>query len=67
MGEKIKSGPIYCPKCGRKVGSYDGKSQINKSMECKKCKKLVVFLVETGETKLKDIPKRTQSSGMRFY
>ena len=67
MNEKTLKGPIYCPKSGRKVGSYDGKSQMNKSMACRKCNKLVVFHVDTGETELKQIPKRTQSSGMRFY
>ena len=59
--------PIYCPKCGRKVGTYDGKSKINKSMKCNKCNRMVLFDVETKETKTKEIPKRTQSSGMRFY
>ena len=59
--------PIYCPGCGRKVGNYDGKSKINKSIACRKCNRLVVYNVFTGQAELKPIPRRTQASGMRFY
>ena len=58
---------IYCPKCGRKVATWDGRSTINISVRCKKCDKLVVCDVESGNTKIKEIPQRTTSSGMRFY
>ena len=58
---------IYCPKCGRKVATWDGRSTINHSCSCKNCNKLVVYCVETGEAKLKEMPKRHCSSGMRFY
>ena len=63
------SGPktIYCPKCGRKVATLDGRSTINISVRCKKCDKLVVYDVEIEEVKIKAIPQRTTSSGMRFY
>lgn len=57
---------IYCPKCGRKVGTYDGKSQMNLVTSCKHCKKQVVYYIETKETKLKPLPQRTTSSGMTF-
>ena len=30
---------IYCPKCGRKVGIWDGKSTMDLYFRCKKCKK----------------------------
>ena len=63
----LSKGPFYCPECGRKVGTYDGKSQINKSVKCTKCNRIVLFNVDTGETTIKPIPKRTQSSGKRFY
>ena len=64
---ELKKGPIYCSECGRKVGTYDGKSKINKSIKCTKCKKIVLFNVDTGETTIKPIPSRTQASGKRFY
>lgn len=63
--KKVKT--IYCPKCGRKVGTYDGKSTIHKLLKCKKCNELVVYNVETGKTKLKKIPERNCSSGMIKY
>lgn len=58
---------IYCPKCGRKVATWDGRSTINISVKCKKCKKLIVYNVENEKSKIKAIPQRTTSSGMRFY
>ena len=58
---------IYCPKCGRKVATWDGRSTINILVKCKKCNKLVVYDVESEEVKIKAIPQRTTSSGMRFY
>ena len=58
---------IYCPKCGRKVATWDGRSTINISVRCKKCDKLVVYDVENEKTIIKEIPKRTTSSGMIFY
>ena len=58
---------IYCPKCGRKLGIWDGKSTMDIYFRCKKCKKLVVYNVENEKTIIKEIPKRTTSSGMRFY
>ena len=57
---------IYCPKCNTKVGVYDGKSSINVIADCRYCKKRVIYDVETGETKAKDIPQRNTSSGMTF-
>ena len=58
---------IYCPKCGRKVATWDGRSINNVSAKCSKCRKLVVYDVESEEVKIKEIPPRTSSSGMRFY
>lgn len=58
---------IYCPLCKRKVMAYDGRTKMNLQAKCKKCKKLVVFYAETGETILKKVPERDQASGMRFY
>ena len=58
---------IYCPKCGRKVATWDGRSKNNVSAKCSKCKKLVVYDTEIKEVKLVDVPPRIASSGMRFY
>lgn len=57
---------IYCTQCGRKVATYDGKSKINVIARCKKCRKRVVYHVDTGETEIKPIPQRKCSSGMTF-
>lgn len=57
---------IYCPICHRKVGSYDGKSTMNKYIECRKCRKMVCFYPERNETEIKNLPKRASSSGMTF-
>ena len=64
MKEKKK---IFCPRCHRAVAIYDGKQTINPIAKCKKCKKLVVYHVDTMETEIKDIPPRVSSSGMTFY
>lgn len=57
---------IYCPKCGRKVGIYDGKSSTNLISKCKHCRKQVIYDIKTGETKVKPLPQRTTSSGVTF-
>ena len=62
-----KQKTIYCPKCGRKVATWDGWSTINILVKCNKCNKLVVYDVESEEVKIKAIPQRTTSSGMIFY
>mgnify|MGYP002518705790 CR=1 FL=1 len=63
--EKLKI--IYCPKCGRRVATWDGKTSINPIGHCRKCNKRVVFIVETQETIIKDVPIRATSSGKTFY
>lgn len=57
---------IYCPKCNRRVASWDGKSTINIVAKCEKCKKLVVFRPDTMTTIQKDLPYRATSSGMTY-
>lgn len=58
---------IYCPKCGRKVFVWDGKSTIHPMGRCKKCNKLVIFRTDTFKTEIKSVPERNTSTGMRFY
>ena len=58
---------IYCPRCGRKVATWDWRSTMNISVKCKKCNKLVAYDVENEKVEIKNIPQRTTSSGMIFY
>ena len=64
---KTKEKSIYCPKCGRKVGSHDGKSSMNVKVKCTKCNRLVVYHVESGETTQEKMQIRTTGSGLRLY
>ena len=57
---------IYCPRCGLKVGIWDGKSTMDLYFRCKKCKKQVVYHVDNGVLELKKLPQRNTSSGMSF-
>ncbi len=59
--------PIYCPKCWRKVANYNGKSVANIEVKCRKCNKLIVYKPKENVTELANLPKRTTSSGKRFY
>jgi hypothetical protein len=58
---------VYCPKCKRRVARYDGKSKINIIVECRKCRRLVLFHVDTGITENKRVPKRNTSSGTTIW
>lgn len=66
MAESKKK-TIYCPSCKRRVATWNGQSIINLIINCKKCKKRIVYHVDTGETEIKNIPPRNTSSGMTFY
>ena len=57
---------IYCPRCGRKVGIWDGKSTMDIHFRCKKCKKQVVYHSCNGVLEMKKLPQRNTSSGMSF-
>lgn len=62
MREPVK---VYCS-CGRRVGTWDGKSKINVVCKCNKCNKRVVYYVDNGVTVIKDQPPRKTSSGANF-
>lgn len=64
--KKYKTVDIHCPVCGRHVGTYDGRSTTNFISKCSKCRKRVIYHIDTGETEVKEIPKRNCSSGMTF-
>ena len=57
---------VYCPGCRRLVGKCDSKSHIDKTYKCKKCNRMIVYHTDTGKQEIKDVPKRTCSSGMIF-
>lgn len=61
-----KERKIYCPRCGRKVATWDGKAKTNIDAKCRKCGKLIVFHPDTEEVERKDMPPRV-ASGIRFY
>lgn len=64
VGEPKK---IYCPKCGRKAGVYNGHSTINYIAKCKKCKLLVVYNPNENRVRNEKEPERTCASGKRYY
>lgn len=55
---EYKQKTIYCPRCGRKVATWDGRSSMPVIGRCKKCNKRVVYYVDNDETEIKDIPER---------
>ena len=58
---------IFCDICGRKLMKYDGKAKIPQIVDCKNCKKRVVYDQLTNKQKVKMIPKRNSSSGVVFH
>lgn len=58
---------IFCPKCGTRVATYDGKSKTNIIAHCRKCNKRVIYHVDTEKVELKKIPPRNTISGLTFY
>lgn len=57
---------INCPNCKVAVAKYDGKSSINVIARCGKCRKRVVYHIDTGETELKEMQSRNSSSGVTY-
>ena len=57
---------IYCPKCKRKVGTYDGRSTINKLCKCKHCNIGITYDINTLETRVRKLSERKTSSGVTF-
>nr|DAX03505.1 MAG TPA: cysteine-rich protein [Bacteriophage sp.] len=58
---------IYCPNCGRKVGTYDGRGTMNIVCRCSKCMKRVIYYPATEKREIKKLPARETSSGMTFF
>ena len=57
---------IYCPLCNRKVATWNPKIDMDIISKCRKCNKRVIFRVESEKIEIKDIPPRSQSSGVNF-
>ena len=64
MVSKYKSKSVFCPRCDRKVATWDGRSTIDVIVNCRKCNRQVIYRVDSGETELKKIPARGSSSGL---
>lgn len=58
---------INCPKCKRKVMTWDEKCSIPLKTKCDKCKKLIAFDPATKKITAEEVPERYTSSGMKFY
>lgn len=63
---KIMSKSIYCPKCGRKVMTYDERHHMNVSVKCTNCNKKVTYYPADDMVEINDLPPRASSSGVRF-
>lgn len=63
----MKSKTIYCPQCGRKVATYDGRATINKIAKCKKCAVQVIYDAKKDDATVKPLPERKSSSGAVLY
>lgn len=55
---------IYCPRCKRKVGTYDGRSTFTMTYKCRNCEKYITYSPADGKTKIKSTPQREVSSGI---
>lgn len=63
---KHKPIKIFCPQCNSYVGTWDGRSTSNYIARCNKCRKRVVYHVDSGGVELKPLPPRTCGSGLTF-
>lgn len=64
--KKYKPVKIFCPQCNSRVGTYDGRSTMNCIARCEKCRKRVVYHIDTKKIELKPLPPRTCGSGLAF-
>lgn len=58
---------ILCPRCGRKVGTHDGKSTIIKTVLCKKDKLLVIYDPIKDKATISHKVEHSSIGGKRFY
>ena len=58
---------IYCPKCNRKLGVWDGRTSTEVIINCYRCYKRIIFHPKTKVVETKEIPQRNTASGKTFY
>ena len=58
---------INCKECGYAIGTYDGKSTINKVIRCKNCGKYNLYHIDSDKTEIIEKPMRMTGAGTRFY
>lgn len=58
---------IYCPICYTKLGTWDGRTSTNLIVDCRKCKKRIVYHPCDDEIETKKIPQRNTSSGVTIH
>jgi hypothetical protein len=58
---------IYCPRCGRHVGYYDGRQTMNVIGNCHNCNKRVIYVVAENKIIIKGKPPRLCSSGLIYW
>ena len=57
---------IYCPRCGRKTGTHDGRGTLPKTTKCSKCNVRVIYNPKTMQTKVKRFEQGFSSAGKMF-
>ncbi len=57
---------VYCPKCGRRVAHWDGRTMTPIAGYCRNCWKKVVYYPDNDETVVRKIPERNTSSGVTY-
>lgn len=57
---------IVCPKCHKKVLTYDGRATIELRANCKKCKLCIIYDPVNDSVRTGKIPERNSSSGKMF-
>lgn len=65
-GNMAEAKSIYCPRCGAKVLTYDGRTTMLLANDCKECHIRVTYNPTTDEITKGYIPQRKTSSGCQF-
>ena len=64
--ENCENKKIYCPRCSRKLGMWDGKTKTSVIVNCHKCKKQIIYHPLTAHREIKNITPRNTASGVTF-
>ena len=68
MGKEFQKIPVICPKCKERVMYWNGITMIQVATQCRNCGAYVIFNPADKEkqTRVKQMPIRESSSGVRF-